>query len=35
VTTPTPEHYFSTEWPERLQGRFIAEGSDYCSRVTA
>src|SRR5580658_3445659 len=31
VTTPTPERYFSTEWPERLWNRFIAEGSDYCS----
>src|ERR1035438_1939620 len=34
VTTPTPERYFSTEWPERLWNRFMAEGSDYCSRVT-
>jgi hypothetical protein len=25
VTTPTSERYFSTEWPERLQNRFIAE----------
>jgi hypothetical protein len=32
VTTPTPERCFSTEWPERLWNRFIAEGSDYCSR---